>query len=954
MNNKTINILGIILVSFLVQNLNAQTTEQMRKWAFNGVEVDFTGTTVTTQTISTPISNANGAYASYYDENDDLVVRVVDNNVYDNDNNIVGSLFNDPEGNDLLADQIVIAPQDQSNNCYYDIFYAVSVNNRNHLELRRAVYNPGIKQIVDEEVFISWPSSYTKGTIALSDFVGTTSERRLYMAVTSNNMTKSGDTLQIAYFRGPNWRHEDTYIQSSSSPAAVGELELSADMSILAYTRPFAHAGNQGQLMLHVLNSTGGFWGGTSIHYNIDPTFTKHFAGLELTNNNQYAFVNALGYGIYRVDISDLNDIQNAGSIANSDFSYSQIERAHNDMYYMVKPNGDLWYFTDQFNSIIPEVNIGSNAVINNAIHANDPYTPAIFNFYLIPDQIDGCEYEYTNGDELVCCYDYNESPIKTPSIPGVSHNPTTGDITITGTVSWTQTSNPFTSGGQAITDVYLKGSLQIAQGARLNITGLSLHFKEDELLLMNSSTSSSVTGPKLYLYSGSKLTVFDDCVENALWKGIDCNGGWGSGFEQSGVSVLRQPLVYVSSSTIEFAEKGIDVSGGGIVYGLNSNFKDNIIDVKFNSWNYDNISYFTNCEFYTTSELYNKGYNPSNHVHLWNAPGLLFSACDFRNDYASSVSISQRGVGILSTGSSITVKEKCSVPQQVGYPCPSQYTTRSSFTDLYYGIKSDAGSFFKLSRVDFNNCVKAAWLIACDAITVTECDFDVSSEILSGSLLYDSFGLYIESSTGYHIEGNDFHDGVLGMVVYNSGYANNQVYFNDFYDLTGNSVATGAIGIGMNGGPVVDQPNGLQFICNDFNQTDYAIAITGGSLQTQGSGQIDIPYSAISWIQGQNVVTGNFESANNTFWLHGLSGERDFYIDGNVSYVNLIGHKYKYNGSYDNISNRDANINSYNSNEVTRNYIGSFTTREQECPQTIYSYGGIFFSLMETICGVY
>ncbi|MGC9331083.1 MAG: hypothetical protein ACP5DZ_04305 [Bacteroidales bacterium] len=83
----------------------------MRKWAFNGVEVDFTGSTVNTQTISSPVAGANGAYASYYDENDQLVVRVVDNTVYDEDNNIVGPLFNDPEGDDLLTDQIIIAPR---------------------------------------------------------------------------------------------------------------------------------------------------------------------------------------------------------------------------------------------------------------------------------------------------------------------------------------------------------------------------------------------------------------------------------------------------------------------------------------------------------------------------------------------------------------------------------------------------------------------------------------------------------------------------------------------------------------------------------------------------------------------------------------------------------------------------------------------------------------------------
>ncbi|MFO7879315.1 MAG: hypothetical protein R6V52_04695 [Bacteroidales bacterium] len=755
----------------------------MRKWAFNGVEVDFTGTTVTTQTISTPISNANGAYASYYDENDDLVVRVVDNNIYDNDNNNVGSLFNDPEGNDLLADQIVIAPQDQSNNCYYDIFYAVSVNNRNHLELRRAVYNPGIKQIVDEEVFISWPSSYTKGTIALSDFVGTTSERRLYMAVTSNNMTKSGDTLQIAYFRGPNWRHEDTYIQSSSSPAAVGELELSADMSILAYTRPFANAGNQGQLMLHVLNSTGGFWGGTSIHYNIDPTFTKHFAGLELTNNNQYAFVNGMGDGLYRINISNLSSIYNNGYIdlhTNSsyfDFSYSQIERAHNDRYYMVKPNGDLWYFTDQFNSIIPEVNIGSNAVINNAIHANDPYTPAIFNFYLIPDQIDGCEYTYTNGDEVVCCYAYNETPANS-TMQGVQIqiNGDDRDIIIQSgnSVTWTPVNNSF--GG--VTEAYMDpGDIIIEPGASLTIEDMIIHFREGYEVQMDNNSAGNV-GSRLVL-DNTTLTVFDECEGDKLWAGIDLNGGWGS-LPQTPYSTSPQPYLKMQNgSTIEFAEKGVDAPAGGFIHAYDSYFVNNIVNVDISGYT-NQHSILSRCVLKWNDELYGKGYNPASSLHLWKTNGVQVLASHFSNEASSGVSMIDRGTGILADLSDFTVKGLCAnFPDCTGYD-------RNSFENLNYAIKSNSGNDVLIDRSDFSENLRGAWIINSNALQFTRNDIDVYYGQGSGFFANNSFGLYLEACTGYQVEENLFRDGRLGLIVFNSGVAENEIYLNDFENLTG------------------------------------------------------------------------------------------------------------------------------------------------------------------------
>ncbi|MGC9331082.1 MAG: hypothetical protein ACP5DZ_04300 [Bacteroidales bacterium] len=157
--------------------------------------------------------------------------------------------------------------------------------------------------------------------------------------------------------------------------STIGELELSSDLSFLGYTKPFAHAYNHGQLMLIKLDANGYFEGPEPyIHYDIDPSFTKHFAGLELSDDNNYVYVNSMGDGIYRVDISDFNNIHNDGFIqfntGDEDYSYSQIERAHNNRYYVVKPNGDLGYFTSGFSGISFEVNIGSSAIINKQCYA--------------------------------------------------------------------------------------------------------------------------------------------------------------------------------------------------------------------------------------------------------------------------------------------------------------------------------------------------------------------------------------------------------------------------------------------------------------------------------------------------------------------------------------------------------------------------------------------------------
>jgi hypothetical protein len=928
--------------TFTAGLLTAQLNVQSTRWAVPGKQIDFNNYPATASTLNSgPVLDGINSYTF---KDGEMLFQIVDSEIKSVAGTSLASL-----GNSATWRGTEYATTEVKNDCntfltfylernYYSLFTNESLC---FSKYSRDAATGAITMSVNGQVLRS-ENQDAFGGIALSKERADGS-RFLYYASTYLG-TRGYIRKYTISASGVVDNGVEIYTGLNNQPFRMTELELSHDGSRLAFSRAAIGPNinqNQDVVIFELNPSTGNLSNPNPVTINLRSNdAANNYPGIEFDANGQYLYVLAQGDLLYKINMS--NYIASPVNGFNSQYCNSQLELGRDGWFYLAKSDG--LYRMDASGNVSP---FAAGTMASNDLLALRGCT-----VYVLPDQIDGQDYK-TYEPSTDCCYEHNESPIRTAMF-GVSHNSTTGDITITGSnVSWTQTSNPFTSGGQAVTDVYLKGSLEIEQGAKLVVYGLTLHFKEGESVDLDYSSVSGTRGPQLYLYSNSKLTVFDECDEDALWDGINLNGYWGYTQLDVGGVPTRQPKVYMSSgSTIEFAEKGIDVSGGGIVYGLSSNFKDNIIDVKFSSWNYDNISYFTLCDFYTTSELYSKGYNPNSHVHLWTAPGLSFSACDFRNDYASSVSISQRGVGILSSLSSITVKERCSVPQQLGYPCPNQYTTRGSFTDLYYGIKIDAGSFYNLSRIDFNNCVKAAWLISCDAITVTECDFDVSSETLSGSLLYDSFGLYIESSTGYHIEGNEFHDGVLGLVVYNSEeYDSNEIYRNDFYNLTGNGVATGAIGLGVNG-RYLDTPNGLQFICNDFNQTDYAIAVTGGELQTQGGGQIDVIWSSISWVQGQNVITGNFESARNTFWLHGQTNENDFYIDYSKSYIHATGHNYRYNGSTDILLDRDANINSYNPSEVNRFYIGSFISREQACPQNIYSYGGIIIPLIETIGG--
>ncbi|MDD4150378.1 MAG: T9SS type A sorting domain-containing protein [Bacteroidales bacterium] len=721
----------------------------------------------------------------------------------------------------------------------------------------------------------------------------------------------------------------EIYTGVSNQPFRMSELELSHDGSRLAFSRTDVSGNcnvNQDVVIFELNPTTGNLSNSTPITINLRSNDDNLcYPGIEFSADGQSLYVLAENGGLWRVLLSNYTNSQ---MTALTDYSYcnSQLELGRDGWFYLAKSDG-LYRMDADGNVYL----FSSGTMAYNDLMALRDCT-----VYVLPDQIDGQDYKtYTPTED--CCYAYNESFIKTPNMSGVSHA-SNGDITITGSnVSWTQASNPFTSGGQPISDIYLKGELKINQGARLNILGLTLHFKEGESLEMPYSTNSTVAGPKLYLYSGSKLTVFDECNENALWGGIKCRGWWGPGFAQSGVPVVRQPLVYVSNSTIEFAEMGIDVSCGGIVYGKNSFFKDNIYDVSFSSWSIDNISYFTTCKFYTTGDLYNKGRNPEVHAHMWTAPGLAFIGCEFINEYASSVPVYQRGVGILSTSSSLDIVEKCSSIPIYGTPCPDANTTRGNFTGLYYGIKAGVGSFMKLSKQDFSNCVKGTWLMACDAITVTECDFDVSSETLASSLLYDSFGLYVESSTGYHIEENNFHDGVLGMVILNSGRDENLIYRNDFVNLSGNQKATGFVGLGINYDCKVK--SGLQLWCNNFTDVDYAMAVLGGDVITPMGAVVNITHSDIRTTQGMIPACGTQICAHNSFSGIPTNEDRFFVVEPSVSQQQYWYHQC--NDVAHQLGTHASNIHTiYRPDQLI------------PCPQTIYSGGGGGGIIMQTIGG--
>jgi len=943
MKHVKISIIISLLLAAIVQSYGQNT--QMPKWAFNGKQIDFTQSTPQVQNTNASLSSPRFVSNAYYDNSGARQVYIVDNQVFWENGNLGGTLFPDNDQfEDQMTPELVITPK-ESTICgdgeYYACYIQVQYEPDAKADNPMISYKLNISDIVpgtsvsdfDSETILSGISKEANVGMAVSDFIPGTYNRRIYVVYREG--FSSGISKILRYDLTPNGLSTPVTLASNTSKYwEPAEVELSANMDNLYFVRPkkFAHVNgdNSNDITVVPLDPATGNINGSITEYDLEQqnSIYDHYIGIELDANENYAYVVKEDEKMLKVDLSngnttDLDDIDDF-----NEFN-TQLERARNGLIYAVKSNGEVYYINESQNQIERDYNLDltSSGVIRNKFLYG---TGSGNTVYVIPDQIDGCAYDDLFGTVEECCYIDLYTPAN-DNMPGVQiqTSGTERDIIIQSgnSVTWTATSNSFDN----VAEAYMEpGDIIIEPGASLTIEDMIIHFREGYEVQMDNNSAGNV-GSRLVL-DNTTLTVFDECEGDKLWAGVDLDGGWGS-LPQTPYSTSPQPYLEMQNgSTIEFAEKGIDAPAGGLIRASDSYFENNITNVDITGFE-DQNSLLENSVFVWDDALYNKGYIPANSLHLWNASGVNVKGCNFVNNANSSIGIDDRGVGVLADITDFSVKGSCADILCLQY-------NRNSFENLKYGIKSNGGDNVLIDRSDFIENRGGAWIISSEALQFTRNDLNVYDYDVNSSLDYETFGLYLEGCTGYQVEENDFHDGLLGLVVYNSGYDPNEIYYNDFYNLNGNDVATGAIGMGANGW-IMDQPNGLQFRCNDFNQTDYAIGVTGGDLHTQ-NGLITVDLSTISWKQGQNFQTGDYESADNTFWLFWLTGEHDFYIDENVSGINLYGEKYRYNGAYDNLANRDANINNFNSNEVGRHYYGTFTTREEECPSNLGGGGWI------------
>ncbi len=365
------------------------------------------------------------------------------------------------------------------------------------------------------------------------------------------------------------------------------------------------------------------------------------------------------------------------------------------------------------------------------------------------------------------------------------------------------------------------------------------IHIDNNSTLSITGSQLSINPDNKIIIHPGSKL-ILDGCLltnscSNNKWQGIEVwgtkNAAQGSPFysQYQGIVELK------NGATIANAEEAIRLwnpndwnSMGGIVFANNATFLNNRRSVEFmsyketlpNGYTVDNESSFTNCTF----KVDNNYLDPANdeftvHVSLWDVKGVKFTACQFLNEISNKQFSLSNNKAIYSIDAAYYVNSLCSIAMPVGQNCPPENQTRSLFKGFNVAIEAtgtNPNPFVKVDEADFKENLKGVRISSLNNSWINRSNFQVgNSSIQNIDPYYSITGIDLFNSTGFRVEENNLQASSLsnttsnGIVVKQSGEAQNQVYKNTIQNLT-----YGQHYYYLNRS-TQESYKGLQFLCN-------------------------------------------------------------------------------------------------------------------------------------------
>ena len=380
-----------------------------------------------------------------------------------------------------------------------------------------------------------------------------------------------------------------------------------------------------------------------------------------------------------------------------------------------------------------------------------------------------------------------------------------------------------------------------IADGATVTVTGE----------IRTNENAKTIVKP------GGKLIVDGGTITKALhegqWQGIEV---WGvdtlhqfivDGRYQQGYLELKNGATIENAiCAVELWQPGNYHSEGGIIHATDAVFRNNAkavhainytnyVPTNGNSSSYN--SWFKNCEFivdsdYISDETFYK------HIDLDRVNGIGFEGCSFSVD-RNVENVSQWCSGIAAYNAGFAVNSYCS--DNTIQPCLDEYLTRSSFSGFHSGIYVRGGSTsytYNVRNAEFTNNDRGIYAENTGYGTILFNDFIVGTDADC------SFGIYMNETTGFCIEENNFIGDEksssynYGIGIHNSASANN-IYRNTFQSLDCGNVAVGVNITGKTSS--MSKQGGLTYACNTniSNINDFCVVrenSSGDIAQSQGS----------------------------------------------------------------------------------------------------------------------
>lgn len=374
-------------------------------------------------------------------------------------------------------------------------------------------------------------------------------------------------------------------------------------------------------------------------------------------------------------------------------------------------------------------------------------------------------------------------------------------------------------------TDRFFKGNIHVKANQKLEIL-CNVYMTKDASIIVEPQG-------QLVINTGGHVSNF---IPNQLWGGIMVWGNTTAG------QIINNTTGFASSHGVARIINGGKISNannavrnyvafgngpnainwssmGGIIIGNGGIFVNNTRDVEFlsyhNSVSGHDASYFTNCDFLTTSSA---PPFPFAHITMWAVRGVQFRGCHF--EYTPN-SLPMRGTGILS--------------MDAEYYIDQQSTTKTTFKHLKQGVSVLNSNPLKLAFIK-NTIFEENWLDGTFFKNMNFAQFEKNELITPVTTLGN--GLYLYTCQNYKVKLNEFHEMVYnpwgsianGLYAYKSLGGAHEVYKNKFYDL-----GIGVNAMDKNSSDLTSFDDGLKINCNDFSQSanivDVALTHTNGLL---------------------------------------------------------------------------------------------------------------------------